>query len=77
MNIPKGFGIRRASIDDVSTIVEHRRSMFHDMGYHNEAALDSVATKFRPWLLARMKSDEYRAWLVVATNGSVAAGAGL
>jgi len=51
--------------------------MFHDMGYSDESALDSMATKFRVWLLDRMNSGDYLAWLATAPDGSVAAGAGL
>jgi GNAT superfamily N-acetyltransferase len=51
--------------------------MFHDMGYNDEVALDSMAARFRVWLLERMNAGEYHAWLVYAPDGSVAAGAGL
>ena len=77
MSLPEGFTIRRASTDDADTLVEHRRAMFHDMGYRDSAALDSMAAKFRPWLLTRMSAGEYLAWLVIAPDGSIAAGAGL
>lgn len=77
MSLPEGFSIRLASLDDVVTLVEHRRGMFYDMGYRDNVALDSMAAKFQPWLLARMNSGEYLAWLVVAPGGSIAAGAGL
>jgi GNAT superfamily N-acetyltransferase len=51
--------------------------MFHDMGYHDDAALDAMSAKFQPWLQSKMESGEYLAWLVIALDGSVAAGAGL
>jgi GNAT superfamily N-acetyltransferase len=77
MDLPEGFTIRRASTDDVITLVEHRREMFYDMGYRDDAALDSMAAKFKPWLLDHMNSGEYVAWLAVASDASIAAGAGL
>jgi GNAT superfamily N-acetyltransferase len=77
MGIPEGFTIRRASTDDMATIVAHRRGMFYDMGYHDEAALDLMSAKFQPWALARMNSGEYLAWLVADTRDSVVASAGL
>jgi GNAT superfamily N-acetyltransferase len=77
MSLPEGFAIRQASTADLDTLVFHRRAMFHDMGYTDAAALDSMAAKFRPWLLARMDSGDYLAWLVSAPDGSVAAGGGL
>lgn len=77
MSLPEGFAIRRASTVDLETLVAHRRAMFYDMGYRDVAALDSMAAKFRVWLQERMKSGDYIAWVVIANDDSVAAGAGL
>jgi len=77
MSLPEGFTIRRASTDDVETLVGHRRAMFRDMGYEDAAALDSMSARFVVWLRERMDSGEYLAWLAFAPDGSVAAGAGL
>jgi len=77
MSLPQGFAIHQASTADLDTLVFHRRAMFEDMGYADKASLDSMAAKFRSWLLARMNSADYLAWLVSAPDGSVAAGAGL
>jgi ribosomal protein S18 acetylase RimI-like enzyme len=77
MSLPEGFTLRRASTADLDVLVEHRRAMFHDMGYGDEAALTSMASKFRPWLLEHLKCGDYLAWLVSAPDGSIAAGAGL
>jgi len=77
MTLPTGYAIRRASADDIETLVAHRRAMFVDMGYRDDAALDAIAAKCRPWLLTRMDRGEYMAWLAVAPDQSIAAGAGL
>lgn len=77
MSLPEGFTIRRASLDDLDTLVAHRRGMFHDMGHQDDAKLDSMCAKFRLWLPARMHAGEYLAWFAIAPNGSIAAGAGL
>ena len=77
MKLAEGLTIRRASENEIDILVAHRRSMFRDMGYSDEAALDGMAAKCKPWLLEKMKSGEYLAWLAVDVNGSVAAGAGL
>jgi GNAT superfamily N-acetyltransferase len=77
MSLPEGFTLRGASTADLDVLVEHRRAMFHDMGYGDEAALTSMASKFRPWLLEHLKCGDYLAWLVSAPDGSIAAGAGL
>jgi GNAT superfamily N-acetyltransferase len=77
MSLPEGFAIRRASTADLETLVAHRRAMFHDMGYSDAAAMDSMSAKFRVWLLEHINSGDYHAWLVTAPDGSIAAGAGL
>jgi len=77
MSLPEGFTIRRAATADAETLVAHRRAMFQDMGYRDEVALDSMAAKFRVWLLEHMNAGDYHAWLVSAPGGSIAAGAGL
>jgi GNAT superfamily N-acetyltransferase len=77
MTLPEGFALRRASTEDIDTLVAHRRAMFVDMGYHDEAVLDSMAAQCHPWLLDRMNRGEYLAWLAIAPDQSIAAGAGL
>jgi len=71
--------IRPATLDDadIDAIVHHRRSMFRDMGYADEAALESMSTRYRPWLRRKMEAGEYLAWFAVAPDSSIAAGAGL
>jgi ribosomal protein S18 acetylase RimI-like enzyme len=77
MSLPEGFTLRRGTTADLDILVEHRRAMFRDMGYSDERAMASMASKFRPWLLQHMKGGDYLAWLVSAPDGSIAAGAGL
>lgn len=71
------ISIRQATVDDAPQIVAHRRNMFRDMGHCDDAALDSMAGKFLPWLQARMMSREYLTWLAVTPENSVVAGVGL
>src|SRR5215471_5165736 len=77
MPLPDAFTLRRASTADLETLVAHRRNMFHDMGYGDEGALESMSEKFRVWLLEHMNEGDYLAWLITAPDGSVAAGTGL
>lgn len=77
MGLQEGFTIRRASTADLEILVAHRRAMFCDIGYDDDAALDSMSAKFRVWLLEHMSAGNYLAWLLSAPDGSVAAGAGL
>ena len=73
----EGYCIRLAGVDDAQVIVEHRRAMFRDMGRGDEARLAQMSAAFEPWLLRRMESGEYLAWMAVAADGSIAGGAGL
>jgi GNAT superfamily N-acetyltransferase len=77
MSLPEGFTLRRATIDDLVTLVAHRQSMFRDMGYSDEAVLNSMSSRFREWLPERIKEGRYHAWVVRASDGSIAAGAAL
>jgi GNAT superfamily N-acetyltransferase len=71
------FAIRPGSAGDAKTIVGHRRAMFGEMGYRDEAALDQMSRAFEPWLACRMQTGEYLAWFAVGMDGSIAAGLGL
>jgi GNAT superfamily N-acetyltransferase len=77
MSLPDGYAVRRATADDINVLIAHRRAMFVDMGYRNETALDSMASKCYAWLLARMNRGEYLAWLAIAPDRSIVSGAGL
>jgi len=73
----EGIALRRASVEDARTIAAHRRSMFRDMGYQDNAALDSMMVKFLPWLEAKMVAGDYLGWLAVTAGDVVVAGTGL
>jgi ribosomal protein S18 acetylase RimI-like enzyme len=75
--LSEGYSIRIADLGDAAAIVEHRREMFRDMGRADEARLAQMSAAFESWLLRRMESGEYLAWMAVAADGSVAGGAGL
>jgi GNAT superfamily N-acetyltransferase len=77
MTNTQSIALRPATLADATTIAQHRRSMFRDMGYQDELALDSMVMKFVPWLQAKMQSDDYLAWLAVSGDDLVVAGAGL
>jgi GNAT superfamily N-acetyltransferase len=77
METMESIAVRQATVADAGVLAMHRRSMFRDMGYRDDAALDSMMVKFRPWLEAKMGAGEYLAWLAVTADNSVVAGAGL
>ncbi len=65
------------TVADAAIICHHRRSMFRDMGYTDDAALDAMIAAFRPWVEVRLQSGEYVAWLVQTATGEVIAGGGV
>jgi GNAT superfamily N-acetyltransferase len=69
------YDIRVTTVDDIGHVVAHRDQMFRDMGI--PAEFDAMARATRQWLLNAIPSGEYRGWLGVAADGSVAAGGGL
>jgi len=71
------YTIRFATINDLETIVEQRRAMMREIRECAEEPLETMANAFRPWLERKLRSKEYLEWLVIADDGSVAAGAGL
>ncbi len=71
------FRIRQGTLDDVDTVVAHRRAMFLEMGYDDVAAVDKMCGEFRPWLVRKMQAGEYLVSLAVAANGEIAAGLGV
>jgi len=66
-----------ATLADAGTVTAHRRCMFSDMGHADEAALNGMCAAFHPWLLRKMETGEYLAWLAAGPDGEVVAGAGL
>lgn len=73
----QNYEIRPATLDDVEILTAHRRAMFFDMGYREEAVLDAMIAEFRPWLRRKMAEREYLTWLAVRSDGHVGAGLGL
>lgn len=72
-----GISFRQAGVEDAEAIARHRYAMFRDLGYHDEAALDSMRKKFLPWVEAKLESGDYLGWLAVIENDLVVAGVGL
>src|SRR5689334_13683718 len=71
------ISIRRATAADIDTLISHRRAMFFEMGFRDETALDAMSAAFRPWLLERLRAEEYLAWVATAVDRSIVAGLGL
>jgi GNAT superfamily N-acetyltransferase len=72
-----GYTIRPATLADAEVIQRHRRSMFADMQYRDDSALDAMSERFLPWLRRKMAAGEYLAWFAISPDGEIAAGIGL
>jgi GNAT superfamily N-acetyltransferase len=68
--------IREATVADLATIMRHRRAMFSDLGFCDEAALDAMEATSAPFIKAGLKKGSYQTWLAEA-KGIVVAGGGL
>ena len=68
------YTIREARESDLSTILHHRRQMFHDMGYTDAAALDAMQKTTEPLLRRGLTEGFYRGWLVEDGRRVVAGG---
>jgi GNAT superfamily N-acetyltransferase len=69
------YQVRLATLADADVLVRHRIAMFTDMGVPLDARVLDQA--FRAWLGEVMPRGSYRAWLVDATDGTVACGGGI
>ena len=69
------YRLREATLRDIDALVRHRIGMFTDMGLSLDApALDA---SFRAWLTDKIPAGIYRAWLIEADDGAIAAGGGI
>ncbi len=71
------FQIREATTDDIKIVMHHRRSMFFDMGYRDEAALAAMVATSEPFFLKGLSMGSYRGWFVEEPAGKVIAGGGI
>src|SRR5580693_7866948 len=69
--VPEDFAIRPGTIAEAETVIRQRRFMFHEMGYRDREALDTMCEAFRPWLLRKMQAGEYLAWFAVNAGGTI------
>jgi GNAT superfamily N-acetyltransferase len=77
---PPGLVLRKATPDDVSILVKHRRWMFEDMAFargmsHAPTELDAMDAAYAQQLQAQLPDDRLQAWVVEAEGRVVASGA--
>lgn len=76
---PSAARFRRAVVDDIDALADHRVSMFRAMGTLAEEDAESLRSASADWFRRAMASGEYLAWVAV-TDGepaTIVAGAGL
>ncbi|HJW08995.1 MAG TPA: GNAT family N-acetyltransferase, partial [Holophagaceae bacterium] len=66
--------IRRSSLEDLDTHVQHRVAMFKDMDYGDEAGRARMAPAFRDLLRAWLTTGQARGW-IAEDAGAVVGGA--
>lgn len=73
----ESYSIRRATLDDVPTILFQRCAMFSEMGSGTPEEIETMKHAFEPWLRQKMAEDRYLGWFAITNDGEIAAGAGL
>lgn len=68
--------LREATVEDLATIMRHRRGMFSDMGFRDEAGFAAMEATSAPFIRAGLEDGSYRGWLA-ETEAGVVAGGGL
>lgn len=68
------YSLRTATVADLPTIMRHRRRMFSDMGFRDDASLDAMEATSAPYIRAGLESGRYRGWLLECAREVVAGG---
>jgi GNAT superfamily N-acetyltransferase len=69
-----GVTLREATVDDLAIIMRHRRGMFSDMGFREEAGLAAMEATSAAFMRAGLESGSYRGWLAETQAGIIAGG---
>jgi GNAT superfamily N-acetyltransferase len=69
--------IRAAILEDVPTLVRHRRMMWWDMGRRDQAALDLMEKAAREYFATAVRDGSYRGFLAMNETGQVVGGGGI
>ena len=78
--MPDDMPLREATLDDVPTLVNHRRRMFEEMDalrgkVHEPAMLDAMGVAYALYLRGCIADGRLRAWVIEAGGRIVASGA--
>ncbi|HEX3319722.1 MAG TPA: GNAT family N-acetyltransferase [Terriglobales bacterium] len=69
--------IRPATLDDIRTILHHRRSMYEDMGKRDTRALDIMEVTSEKYFRSAIVDGSYRGFLAETSDRKVVAGGGI
>ncbi len=69
------YTLRPGTAADIETMARHRALMFADMGDGTPETRAEMSERFAPWVLERLASGEYHAWLIECDGGVVAGAA--
>lgn len=68
-----GFKIRKATVKDLETLVEHRHRMFEEMSGPKKAKSNLAGDAYRDWAREIMKQKLYHGYIVTDDKGEEAA----
>ena len=71
------FRLRSATPEDLPVVLHHRRGMFVDMGYREEAQLDAMEGASAPFFEQGLRDGTYVGFLAVDGEERVVAGGGV
>ena len=78
--MPDALELRLATLDDIPTLVKHRRGMFVDMealkgGTLDPRGLDAMDVAYASYLRAHLIDERLQAWIIADGNRAAASGA--
>ncbi len=75
MNIE--ISIRPATVEDLPSILHHRREMFRAMGYSDSRILEPLEPIAERYFVEAFKSGTFRGWIAIEPSGKVVGGGGI
>lgn len=67
--------MRRATVDEIGAIIEHRSAMFTEMQVGSPERIGEMRPLYETWLTENLPSGHYQHWWAIA-NDHIGAGAG-
>ncbi|MDE3056719.1 MAG: GNAT family N-acetyltransferase [Bacteroidota bacterium] len=77
VTLSENITIRTATPADIKILMHHRRRMFFEMGYTDEAVLAGMEATSEPFFLKGLANGSFHAWLAENSSQQVVAGGGV